>query len=184
MGVFYRKENLRLVESGNFWLSETPETPGSISWGMSLPRMVTWGLFELAGARRFYFYNTHFAHRREDDEARLRSARLLADRIAKLPARLPLILTGDFNAAAGGEAYRVLAQHLHDAWRAAARQSGPETTFHGFTGKPGNARIDWIFYRPERIRVLEAETVTRNDGGRYPSDHFPVFAVLELSSVP
>jgi endonuclease/exonuclease/phosphatase family metal-dependent hydrolase len=184
MGVFYRKDKLKLVESGNFWLSETPETPGSISWGMSLPRMVTWGLFELPGGRRFYLYNTHFAHRRQDEEARLRSARLLAGRIAGLPRRLPLILIGDFNAPAGGEPYRVLTQGLRDAWSTAARRSGPEATFHGFTGKPGSARIDWILYRPEQIRVLESETVARHQDGRYPSDHFPVFAVLELSSIP
>jgi endonuclease/exonuclease/phosphatase family metal-dependent hydrolase len=181
MGVFYRKDKLKLVESGNFWLSETPETPVSISWGMSLPRMVTWGRFEFPGGKRFHYFNTHFAHRREDEEARLRSAQLLANRIAGLPERLPVIVTGDFNAPAGGEVYRVLTERLHDAWRTAARRSGPETTFHGFTGKPGNARIDWILYRPSEIRVPESETVTRQEGGRHPSDHFPVFAVLELS---
>ena len=37
MGVFYRTESLRLVESGNFWLSETPEAPGSMSWNVTLP---------------------------------------------------------------------------------------------------------------------------------------------------
>jgi endonuclease/exonuclease/phosphatase family metal-dependent hydrolase len=31
---------------------------------------------------------------------------------------------------------------------------------------------------------VEAETVTRNQDGRYPSDHFPVFAVLEFSAEP
>jgi endonuclease/exonuclease/phosphatase family metal-dependent hydrolase len=183
MGVFYRKEKLRLVESGNFWLSETPEVAGSMSWGVSLPRMVTWGLFEIQGSgRRFYFYNTHLAHRREDDEARVRSVRIIAERMRRLRRGVPVILTGDFNAAAGSEAYRVLAREFHDAWWAAVRQSGPEGTYHGFLGKPGNARIDWILYRPEEIHVLEAETVTRNEGGRYPSDHFPVWAVLELSS--
>jgi len=180
MGVFYRKETLRLVESGNFWLSETPEVAGSMSWDVTLPRMVTWGLFEMKGGKRFYLYNTHFAHRPQDDPARVRSAEVIAERIRALPRRVPLILTGDFNAAAGGEAYRVLAKLTHDAWWAAAQQSGPEGTFHGFSGKPRTSRIDWILYRPEQIRVLEAETVTHREGGRYPSDHFPVFAVLEI----
>jgi len=184
MGVFYRKDRLELIQSGDFWLSETPEVAGSMSWGVGLPRMVTWGLFAMKpGERRFYLFNTHFAHRREDEEARVRSARVIAERIRKLPRRAPVILIGDFNAAAGGEAYRVMAGEFHDAWWAAARQSGPEGTFHGFSGKPGRARIDWILFRPEEIHVLAAETVTRNDNGRYPSDHFPVFAVVELSSV-
>lgn len=180
MGVFYKKDRLRLVESGNFWLSETPETPGSISWNMSLPRMVTWGLFEMAGAgRRFYFYNTHFAHRPQDEAARQASARLIAARIAKLPSDVPLLMTGDFNAPAGGDTYRIFTPLLKDAWQEAPKRSGPEGTFHGFTGTPRPARIDWILYRgPWTAR--QAETITRNDGGRYPSDHFPVLVVLAL----
>ncbi|MGB9620640.1 MAG: endonuclease/exonuclease/phosphatase family protein, partial [Armatimonadota bacterium] len=103
MGVSYKKDRLRVLDSGNFWLSETPEMPGPMSWGVNLPRMVTWGLFELRDdRRRFYFYNTHFPHRREDHEARMRAARLIAERIGKLDAALPFIMTGDFNAPAGG----------------------------------------------------------------------------------
>jgi len=64
MGVFYRKDKLELLESGNFWLSETPEKPGSMSWGVNLPRLVTWGQFErVADSFRFCFYDTHFPHR-------------------------------------------------------------------------------------------------------------------------
>ena len=179
MGVFYRKDRLKLVDSGNFWLSETPETPGSISWDMSLPRMVTWGLFETASGRRFHLYNTHFAHRREDGHARVASARLIAERMAKLPAGTPFVMTGDFNAPAGGDVYQVFAGALTDAWTAAPRRAGPEGTFNGFKGTGTGPRIDWIFYRGA-LAAVEAETVTRNQDGRYPSDHFPVFAVLEF----
>jgi len=182
MGVFYKKDRLRLLESGNFWLSETPEAPGSMSWDVSLPRMVTWGLFEIqAGGRRFYFYNTHFPHRQQDAGARLRCAQLIAERISRLPKDVPLLMTGDFNAPAGGEVYKVFAAQLKEAWETAARRSGPEGTLSGFRGLTRGPRIDWIFYRGP-FKVLEAETVTRNQNGRYPSDHYPVFAVLELST--
>jgi endonuclease/exonuclease/phosphatase family metal-dependent hydrolase len=178
MGVFYKKDRLKLVDSGNFWLSETPDTPGSMSWDVTLPRMVTWGLFELAG-KRFYYYNTHFAHRQQDAEARLRSAQLIADRIAKLPPEVPFILTGDFNSPAGGEPYKALTGALKDAWTSTEKRAGPEGTFNGFQGRATGPRIDWILFRGP-FRVVEAETITRNDNGRYPSDHFPVFSVLEL----
>ena len=46
MGVFYRKDRLRVRDSGNFWLSDTPDVPGSRTWGNILPRMVTWARFE------------------------------------------------------------------------------------------------------------------------------------------
>lgn len=180
MGVFYKRDRLKLVDSGNFWLSETPETPGSISWNMSLPRMVTWGLFEIkASGKRFYYYNTHFAHRREDEPARLESGRLIASRIKQLPGGVPFLMTGDFNAPAGGAVYDVFASFLTDAWKAAAARNGPEGTFHGFKGKPAGPRIDWILFRGP-FTVQEAETVTFNENGRYPSDHFPVLAIMRI----
>ena len=30
--IFYRSENLQLLDNGFFWLSETPEIPGSFGW--------------------------------------------------------------------------------------------------------------------------------------------------------
>jgi endonuclease/exonuclease/phosphatase family metal-dependent hydrolase len=148
---------------------------------MSLPRMVTWGLFEVRDSgRRFYHYNTHFAHRREDEQARLKSAQLILERIGKLPQDTPFILTGDFNAPAGGEVYKLFAERLEEAWATAGRRTGPEGTFNGFKGNTRGARIDWIF--TQGFKAREAETVTKNEGGRYPSDHFPIFAVLEFSA--
>jgi endonuclease/exonuclease/phosphatase family metal-dependent hydrolase len=180
MGVFYKKDKFRLVDSGNFWLSETPETPGSMSWNVSLPRMVTWGLFEIkASGRRFYYYNTHFPHRPQDAEARLQCAAVILERISRLPKDLPFILTGDFNSAAGGDVYKLFSAHLKDSWETALKRSGPEGTSGGFKGSAGGRRIDWILYRGP-FRVLEAATVTRNEDGRYPSDHFPVFALFDF----
>ncbi len=180
MGVFYKESRLRTVESGDFWLSETPDVPGSMSWDVTLPRMVTWALFEVrATGKRFYFFNTHFPHRREDAEARLRCARLLGERIEALPKDVPFILSGDFNSPAGSDAYQVLTGELKDAWPTAAHRFGQEGTMSQFRGASGGPRIDWILYRGF-ARVLQAETVMRNENGRYPSDHYPVFAILEF----
>lgn len=179
MGVFYRKETMKLIESGDFWLSETPDTPASMSWDVTLPRMVTWGLFEhVASKRRFYFLNTHFAHRREDAVARTRSAEVIAARIAKFPANVPMILAGDFNTGIDTEPYRLLTATLKDARSGMKDPAGAVGTFHGFTGKPGAARIDWILYRGD-LRPRRFETITSHAGGRYPSDHFPIVAEFE-----
>lgn len=172
MGVFYRRDRLKLIEMGNFWLSETPEVPGSISWGHPLPRMVTWGLFEtIPDGRRFWFLNTHFPYRGEDEGARTKAAELIAARIAKLPGDVPVVLTGDFNTVPDSGAHRALSAGLADAWTGAAARTGPEGTFHGFTGKP-ERRIDWVLARG--LTAARAETMTFARGGRYPSDHFPV----------
>lgn len=176
MGLFYRRDRLKLVDFGNYWLSDTPELPASISWGNLYPRMVTWGLFEpLGGGRRFIVLNTHFPYRDEDGPAREKAARLIADRIATLPADLPVILTGDFNTGPDSPPHGVLTGALTDAWTGAAKRSGPEGTFHGFTGKPGD-RIDWILTRG--FTVDSIRSIDAHRGARYPSDHFPVVARL------
>jgi endonuclease/exonuclease/phosphatase family metal-dependent hydrolase len=178
MGVFYRADRLRVVESGDFWLSDTPGVPGSISWGHPFPRMAIWALFErIADGRRFYLFNTHLPYRDEDDAARERGARLLAERIAALPADVPVVVTGDFNATPEAAVHAALTERLDDAWTAAATRTGPEATFHAFSGT-ADRRIDWILVRGFEVR--EARTLDACEGadGRCPSDHFPVLADL------
>ena len=179
MGVFYKKDRLELLESGNFWLSEKSEEPGSMSWNVTLPRMVTWGRFrDRSNGRQFHYFNTHFPHRREDAEARVQCARVIAERLRKLPAGSDVVLTGDFNTDAGSEPYRILAEVLKDAREGAGETKGPVDTFHGFSGKPRPGRIDWIFYRGN-LKPTLVETITHSVSNRYPSDHFPVLAVFE-----
>ncbi|MBB6242494.1 endonuclease/exonuclease/phosphatase family protein [Rhodanobacter sp. MP1X3] len=182
MGVFYRSDRLRVIDSGNYWLSDTPDKPGSITWGNPYPRMVTWALFERkADGRRFYYCNTHFPYRDQDELARTRSAQEILTRLNALPADLPIVMTGDFNSAPDKPDHAVLTSLLDDAWIGAGSHGGPEKTFHNFTGIP-DRRIDWILYRD--FRALTAQTVTTQQDGRYPSDHFPVVAVLAWPARP
>jgi len=176
MGVFYRRDRLRVIESGDFWLSDTPEVPGGITWGHLHPRMVTWALFEMtADGNRFYLFNTHLPYRGEDENARLRGAQAIARRLRALPDDVPVVLTGDFNTLPDSPAYAEFKGLLQDAWISAAERRGPEGTFHGFTGQP-QKRIDWIFVRGlkmDRMRVVDS-----HENGRYPSDHFPLLVEL------
>lgn len=177
MGVFYRTDRLRLLKSGDFWLSDTPDRPASITWGHPFPRMVTWALFEVkASGRRFYYYNTHFPYRDQDEAARTKAATEILARIKALPASMPVVLTGDFNTSPASHAHALLTRELRDARLAARSTAGPEATFHDFTGTP-DRRIDWILYRGFRAR--SEHTVTTHRDGHYPSDHFPVVAELE-----
>lgn len=179
MGVFYLKSRVELLASGNFWLSETPEVPGSSAWDMSLPRMVTWGDFrDKESGATFRFYNTHFPHRREDEGARTQCARVILDRI-KADGKPNVIVTGDFNTGLESEAHKLLATVLKDPWGPEA--TGPSGTFHGFKGTPRPGRIDWILYRGAFI-PQSVQTITDHIGERYPSDHFPVLAVFEIGA--
>lgn len=179
MGVFYRKDRLRVLASGNFWLSDTPSQAGSRSWGNLFPRMVTWARFErIADGVTFTLYNTHLPYRDIDEEARVRCAELIRTRLASLANDERIILVGDFNTSPESRVYTTLTSSLTDAWTAAASRSGPEATFHGFTGR-AERRIDWILFRGFESKQIK--TVTTRRDGRYTSDHFPVIAELEIS---
>ena len=178
MGIFYRKDTLKLIESGDFWLSDTPDKVGSITWGNVFPRMVNWALFErMADHKRFYLLDTHYPYRDSDEDARSRSAHEINAWIAKLPKDVPVILTGDFNTGPDSESHKTLTATLKDAWDAAPKREGPAETFHNFTGN-ATKRIDWILYRG--VTPTSVQTVTTSKDGRYPSDHFPVEASFEL----
>ncbi len=147
MGVFYDSNALSVIESGDFWLSEIPEIPGSSSWNTDLPRMVTWALFERRNdKRRFYLLNTHLPHRDQDEAAREHVARVILSRIATLPADIPVVVTGDFNSDPDQGTYRTLTAVLGDARAHVAKPQGPEKTFQNFTTQP-TRRIDWILFR-------------------------------------
>lgn len=178
MGVFYRKDRLKVIESGDFWLSNTPDVAGSITWGHPHPRMVTWALFEQrSDGRRFYLFNTHLPYRDEDEAARLKGAQAIARHLATLPDDVPVVLTGDFNTTPDSDTHAVLAGTLQDAWTTAPRVEGIDATFHGFTGK-ADRRIDWIFVRGAQLESITSVTTRWNH--RYPSDHFPLVVTLRL----
>ena len=179
MGVFYRTDRLQVVRSGDFWLSDTPDVPGSRTWGQPYPRMVTWARFRLRhGGGTFDYFNTHFPYRPEDTRARMLSAQEIMRRIGQLPASAAVILAGDFNCGPDSPVHALLTRSLRDARDAAASSSGPAKTFHDFTGIP-NQRIDWILSRGFSVRGVR--TITTHDGARYPSDHFPVLAELVVA---
>lgn len=180
VAIFYVSKKFELLDHGDMWLSETPNIPGSKSWGMDLPRMLTWGLFgHVASGRRLYFLNTHVPHRPEDDRARAHCARLIVDFAEELPGDYPIVLVGDFNDVPGSETHRILLEIFLDAFEVALRRRGPLGTFHGFCGGSGGPRIDWILYKGA-LRALEVETLTHSRADLYPSDHYPVLARLQL----
>jgi endonuclease/exonuclease/phosphatase family metal-dependent hydrolase len=184
MAVFHRKDRLEPLEFDHFWLSDTPDVVGSRSWGNFLPRMATWVKFrDRRTKQEFYFFNTHFDHLAQ--KAREQSAALILQRVESLNTKLPVLLVGDFNAAAGANpAYDRLVGKaaFTDTWTAARRRGEELGTFHNYQGPvKGGRRIDWILTRGP-VTAEAAEVVTFARDGQYPSDHFPVFARLVLGA--
>lgn len=182
--VLYKKSVLSPLETGNFWLSETPHVPGTKSWGSHHNRMVTWARFRhLQTGETFHCFNTHLDNGSEP--ARQNGARILADWVQRLPRDLPLVLTGDFNAPAEASvSWNILTgQGLADAWLVAKERVGPEITFGGFKApeRTEKDRIDWVLVRGG-VMVERCETSLFQMNGRFPSDHYPVVAKLVLHS--
>ncbi len=188
-GIFYRRNRLREVRSGHFWLSDTPDEPGTVFEGSAATRMASWVLLEdLVAGRELLFVNTHWDH--VSGDSRLRSATLIRERLATLVSSesgqtVPAILTGDLNTVPGAEDFeRLLTEEPHpstaliDGFRQVhERFAVPEGTFHNFTGTENLWRIDFVLHTAG-LATVEAEIDRRDFDGLYPSDHFPVLGVL------
>ena len=184
--IFYRHNELAPIESGNFWLTETPDQPPVPTSGAGRRRgrgrIVTWARFHhLTGGRAVYVFNTHLSLRRGPGQ--IDAINLILKRVGALPAGSAVIVLGDFNnVAEKSDLWRVATRHgLDDAWVVADERRGPALTLSDF-GPPADGRterIDWILVGGP-IGVRSVETVLHNDGGRYPSDHYPVAARLEV----
>ena len=187
--LFFKRSRFEKLDGGHFWLSLTPEQPGSKSWDSALPRMVTWVKLRdrrQPNNRPILFFNTHFDHR--GTEARKESARLLRRRVTELSKSCRVIVAGDFNSDEGSEPYHELfdpndggPSPIGDTYRIAFHGRAPnEGTFSGFKAADSNGpRIDWIGASKD-WRVVGASIDHTAREGHTPSDHFPVTAVLRL----
>jgi endonuclease/exonuclease/phosphatase family metal-dependent hydrolase len=183
--VFFRKDKFDEVRCITFWLSDFPDLPGSIGWGSSLPRIVTWMEFvEKKSHKHFFFFNTHFAH--DSETARLMSSRVLLKEVNRISEGFPFIISGDFNMPPTSTGYSILTGPdesvplIKDAYVITEkRPSGPVYTFNGFSDRTKAERVDYIFVR-NGMKVTEYKTVTKKDKGIFISDHWPVVALVSL----
>ena len=197
MMIYYNKKRWKLDETdqATFWLSDTPDVAGSKTDPKAgCPRTVTAALFhELKEGkptgRKIYVYNTHFDHMSE--EARQRGAKLLMERIAdRNNKEVPVIVTGDMNCGENSPAIRFMKGEsmklddkewaapykLVDTFRVANPDATEAGTFNGFR-TPGTGKIDYVFVSPG-LKTISAEIIRTQREGRYPTDHFPIDAVI------
>lgn len=204
--IFYKRDRFELLDSGTFWLSETPEKP-SVGWDAALSRICTWGHFlDRQTQRRFWFFNLHMDH--VGVQARHNGGELVMKRIQSMCSpEEAVMLTGDFNVDQNSDVYRVFTASgmLRDSYEIAAKRYAPNGTFNDFsTTNKTDSRIDHVFvsgpvevlrygvltetYRAPVEGSEEAvvsgnfprEVALHRYEARTPSDHFPVVVRVSL----
>jgi endonuclease/exonuclease/phosphatase family metal-dependent hydrolase len=196
--ILYDPERLQPLDSGGFWLSETPERH-SKSWGTRVARSSTWALFRVPDTDLSILHlNTHLDH--VSAPARREGSKLIARKAAEISGHSGedpmVILTGDFNARPGSATYKNLTQAgFVDTYLTTGNEdSAAANTFHAFEGArfsdahPGRGprRIDWILLKDPRGRLRTGSHNIIHDAdegsGLYPSDHYPIIAEFSTSA--
>lgn len=186
-GIYYRKGRFTQQATGSFWLSATPEKPGTTFAAKpnTIPRIASWvRLNDREAGREFVLLNMHWDH--IDVPAREKSATLVRERLTTIANGLPAIVTGDLNSYEDTKAFITLTKpdangrELFDSYRKLYPQrSQDEATFNNWKQVLKGSRIDFILYTAEFLPKA-AEIIRTTYDERLPSDHYPVTATLQL----
>jgi endonuclease/exonuclease/phosphatase family metal-dependent hydrolase len=172
----------RILSSGTFWLSPTPDRP-SKGWDASYIRIATWAhLVGRKDGRRLLAVNTHLDN--DGAVARREGARMIRDFVAThRKAGERVVVTGDFNSTPDSPPYRVMTGpplSLKDSKLASINPPlGPDSSWNNFKLVPDDPqRIDFVFADPAMKVERYAVLAWHFDGPRTASDHYPVVADL------
>lgn len=174
--VFYRKDRFTLLDSGTFWLSETPDVP-SYGWGAACRRICSFAvLHDSQNGKTFAAVNTHLDHISE--LARVEGVKLVAAKLHDL-GDMPSVCTGDFNTFETDAPYRTMTDSMQDSkYIAAVSDNG--RTYHGFDNPDvKDSPIDFVFVSPG-INVRRYCILREKINGQYPSDHYPVVSEIDF----
>lgn len=177
--VFYRLERFSPVDQGTFWLSASPNVPGSVGWGAALTRIATWvRLYDKTAKDTLVYFNTHFDH--ISDSARVMSSGVLLAKVRELAGDNDFVITGDFNALPGSLAIAGMKEGAFTSdtyYISETPPAGESYTFNGWKDVQGEGRIDYIFVR-SGMKARSHTTHKIIDNGVFISDHWPVTATV------
>lgn len=173
--IFYNTKEVNLLNSGTFWLSETPDKV-SYGFGAKHRRIATWAVFEKkATGERFFHINTHLDFA---EQVQIKEVEVIAERIKLYnPEGYPAAFTGDMNVQHNSPAFNPIRKEGWKNSRTEARETDDSGTYNGW-GASGKI-IDIIFIKD--FKALKYKVVTEQFVGvQYISDHYPVYSVLEF----
>ena len=177
--IYYLKDKYNLIDSGTFWLSETPEKRWTKSFDSACYRVASWALLEEKETGiRYTHINTHLDH--VLDSTREAQMTVLIDCVKKVANSSPIVMTGDFNAYEDELVYAVARESFNDSKLVAENtEHGRTFTSYGTKEEDGTGAIDYIFTSPE-VEVDTYKIIRNTVQGIYPSDHYPIVADIVL----
>lgn len=178
--IYFKKDKFKLLKSGDFWLSETPDVPAKGWDATCCNRICSWVYLENKESRKkFYLFNVHFDH--QGVIARKESAKLMLKKISEIAGKEPVLLTGDLNGNRESEWYKTLAnsEHLKDTYAGVKYPYANNSSSNGFKIPRGMGVIDHIFMS-KQFTASRWGILTDTYFGRFPSDHFPVVTTVNF----
>lgn len=176
--IYYKKDMFKLLKSGDFWLSATPEVPGKGWDATCCNRIASWVQLEnVKSKKKFYLFNVHFDH--QGVVARKESGKLMIQKIKEIAGNNPVLLTGDFNGGRESEWYQTIANSgiVRDSYTDVKFPYENNSSTNGFRVPRGMGVIDHIFMS-KQFSASKWGILTDTYFGKYPSDHFPVAATV------
>ncbi|MBC3540607.1 endonuclease/exonuclease/phosphatase family protein [Rufibacter sediminis] len=181
--IFFRKDKFKLLNKGDFWLSETPDKP-SLGWDATCcNRIASWVyLQDLATKKKLYVFNAHFDH--QGVQARKESSKLILRKIQEIAGKEPVVLTGDFNGDQASEWYLTVANSgvLKDTFKQVKYPYANNASFNGFKQQFNQKEIIDHVFVTNAFEVQKWGILTDTYFGRFPSDHFPVLVKIAYSA--
>ena len=183
--IFVTKK-CELMEEDTFWLSNNSNKVGSSIWYSLFPRICTTVAIRTEDGKCIRIYNTHldclFPMAREYGIKKI--TEYMEEQYKK--DNLPVVLMGDFNATPDSKVIRSFRGGEYTSQKFIAVQEinkeiYKESTMNWFKGKETGMHIDYVFVS-EGFKIKSAEIIKYNRGGKYPSDHYPIMADIEILS--
>ncbi len=172
--IFYLKDKYTVVDSGTFWLSETPDEM-SKGWDASMNRICTWAILKNKSTGEQYVHmNAHFDH--IGSIAQSNSAKLIVEK-AKAYGDLPVVFTADMNVREGSGAYNTMVEsNFFKDSKYEAADTMDYLTYHDTKPKNNEGHILDYVMGNSKLTATQYRVVTEGVDGRYVSDHFPIYA--------
>jgi len=176
--IFYRADKYDVIDSGTFWLSKTPDVPGSRDWGSNRSRICTWAVLKNKSTGEAYAHlNTHLDH--ISALAREEQMKVLLTKVSELIGEYPIVVTGDFNDTNNSVMYNEISEVLTDSrLLAPVTDTKPIGTYHNYGEK--DELIDFIFVS-DNITPMVYHVIDDKLNDVYLSDHYGIYVDFSLN---